>query len=64
MVALAADTLCQGIVGPCNNKGVKRRQNTAYVEDERNWVFMCDECAKINDEHWQELWDDYYRDCM
>jgi hypothetical protein len=52
--------LCQGAQGPCFRRGKRRRQYTAYVKDELNWVFMCDECARINDEYWQEMWQDYY----
>jgi hypothetical protein len=49
-------TVCQGVNGPCDNEGKKRRQNTAYNDDERNWVVMCDECKKHNDEHWDDMW--------
>jgi len=55
---------CHGAEGPCFHKGKKRRQNTAYVNDTMNWVFYCDNCAAINDERWQERWDEYYSGCM
>lgn len=56
--------LCQGFDSPCWHFGKKRRQNTQYVDDERNFVFMCDKCAKINSEHWQEMWNDYWRSVL
>jgi len=55
---------CHGAEGPCFHKGKKRRQNTAYVDDKMNWIFLCNECAEINDEQWQERWDEYYAGCM
>jgi hypothetical protein len=38
----------------------RRRQNTAYVDDERNWKVLCDKCQEDNDEYWNEMWKDYY----
>ncbi len=38
----------------------RRRTNTAYHDDTKNWETSCIHCFK---EHWgmmQELWDDYY----
>ena len=55
---------CQGTDGPCYNKATKRRQNTAYVDDKMNWVTMCDECAKDNDDRLDEQWREYYAGCM
>lgn len=58
---MKADTTC--IV--CKKKGAtKRRQNTAYVEDEKNWVVMCDSCFEENEAYWQERWEEYYTGCM
>lgn len=51
---------CQGFDGPCPNEGVTRRQNTAYVDNKMNWVTMCDDCFKFNEEHWDEMWTEYY----
>ena len=51
---------CQGFDGPCENKGTWQRQNTAYVDDSRNWVCMCPECAQSNSEQWADQWRDYY----
>lgn len=41
-----------------------RRQNTAFVDEKLNWVVLCDECHKENEEHWAEMWDDYYSPCL
>jgi hypothetical protein len=43
---------------------VRQRQNTAYVDDEYNWVTLCPECMKENREYWDERWADYYSGCM
>ncbi len=52
--------LCDGFKGPCFKLGERRRQRTAYHEDDLNWVFLCDKCAEINQEHWDEMWSEYY----
>lgn len=36
-------------------------QNTAYVRADRNYVTCCEACQKENDEHWTEMWNEYYR---
>lgn len=52
---------CQGWEGPCeNNTASLQRQNTAYHDDERNWVTLCPECMKACDEYWAEMWEEYY----
>ena len=33
---------------------------TAYADEKRNWVNMCNDCARDNDERWQEMWDSLY----
>ena len=38
----------------------RRRQNTAYVEDERNFVILCDDCNETNEAYWKEQWEDFY----
>ena len=43
---------------------VRYRQDTKYVEEHRNWVTLCPECKKENDEHWKEMWSDFYDNCM
>jgi len=56
--------ICEGWEHPCFKKGKLRRQNTQYVDDKINFVFLCDECMKANDEHWNGMWSDYYRGCL
>lgn len=36
------------------------RQNTFYSDDKLNWVTLCEECRKDNDEYWKEQWEEYY----
>ena len=52
--------LCDGLYGPCFCRGHRRVQNTAYVDEKKNWVFLCDTCMEANDEHWDEMWREYY----
>lgn len=56
--------LCDGFCGPCFRIGKKQRQNTQYNNEEDNWVFLCDNCMKENDAHWEERWDEFYRGCL
>ena len=42
----------------------RRGQNTRYVDEERNYVTLCDDCMKLNHEYWKEMWADYYSNCM
>jgi len=54
---------CRGFDGPCDRMDAKlQRQNTAYVDDSRNWVTLCPECMEACDKHWKDMWDDYYSD--
>lgn len=56
---------CEGWEGPCDSINAKRRrQNTRYVDEERNYVTLCDDCMKLNHEYWEEMWADYYSNCM
>jgi len=34
--------------------------NTAYVNEESNWVTCCDECFAETVEHFADLWATYY----
>ena len=52
--------LCDGLYGPCFCRGHRRVQNTAYVDEKKNWVFLCDTCMEANDEYWNEMWREYY----
>jgi cytochrome c553 len=38
----------------------KRRRNTAYVNEESNWLICCGECHESDVEDYAELWDTYY----
>lgn len=49
----------------CGDEGAeRRRQNTAYCEDDRNYVTLCPACHLENDLHWREMWADYYGGCL
>lgn len=41
-----------------------RRRNAAYANEEENWIVCCGNCFEEDVEHYQELWDMYYADCM
>lgn len=61
----ASGMRCEGWEGPCESMNAKRRrQNTRYVDDEQNWVTLCDECMKVNHAYWDDMWADYYSNCM
>ena len=47
-----------------NNDIEKRRLNTLYVEEERNFMTSCRKCYDRAYAEYQELWDDYYSNCM
>lgn len=38
----------------------RRRQNTAYADEESNWVTVCEKCFEKIQENWEEMWEDYY----
>ena len=48
----------------CQNKhcdsedAQRRRQNTAYVDAEKNYAVLCDECQRESDKYWAEQWPD------
>lgn len=52
--------LCHGVSEPCFRLGKRRRQMTAYCKDEMNWVFVCPTCLYDINEHWKDMWDEYY----
>ena len=37
-----------------------RRLNTAYVEDEKNFIYSCENEYTIAYNHYEEMWQDYY----
>lgn len=49
---------------PCCNRlspDVKsRRRNTIYADDSMNFLESCQECWDNDNEHWEEMWSDYY----
>ena len=51
---------CDGAEGPCQGIGKRRRQSTAYHEEEDNWVRMCDRCFELQEKYWEERWAEYY----
>ncbi len=45
----------------CGRTGAKRRrQNTAYHNDEQNFATLCPMCQEMQDEHWAEMWRECY----
>lgn len=38
-----------------------RRQNTAYTDDEQNFVNTCLPCFEEIEKEWEEMWDEYWR---
>jgi len=51
---------CQGVDGPCENNATWRRQDTAYFDEIKNWVNMCDRCFEVNKENWDSMRADLY----
>jgi hypothetical protein len=41
-----------------------RRQNTQYLDDESNYITLCDPCQEENNEYWSDMWRDYYSGCL
>jgi len=50
---------CEGFYGPCGAPGVRRRQNTAYVNDDDNYRCLCEQCQADADEYWEDAWAEY-----
>lgn len=40
------------------------RQDTMYENEYQNWVTLCPDCRKENDEHWKERWREYHSGCL
>lgn len=52
---------CQGAEAPCDSVDAKwYHNNTAYVDQELNWSYLCPFCIKQSDKYWKEMWDMYY----
>ena len=59
------DLKCEGWGGPCGrNDAWKGHMNTRYEDEESNYVILCPDCWKECNEHWKEMWTDYYSNCM
>ena len=37
-----------------------RRRGCSYVEDAVNWWVSCQLCQDEDDEHWKEMWEEYW----
>lgn len=44
----------------CLMPAYRRRQDTAYADEELNYVTLCAEHHAENDEYWAERWDEYW----
>lgn len=42
----------------------RRRQNTRYANDEQNYVTTCKTCFEEIQEHWADMWSDYYSNIL
>lgn len=38
----------------------KNRQRTAYANDEANLAVLCPACQDDADQHWDDMWEEYY----
>jgi len=38
----------------------RQRQRTCYPNDEDNFKTYCPKCQEEEDEHWDDMWDEYY----
>jgi len=55
---------CTGWDSPCESENAtRRRTNTQYVDEERNFATLCDSCWIKCKKYWSDMWADYYRDC-
>jgi len=51
-----------GYCGMCGQWFVypkRRRQNTAYIDDEYNYITVCSECFERVEAYWEECWREY-----
>jgi len=42
----------------------RRRRNTAYADDEMNFITTCLKCFETDCEYWKYRWDEYYGNMM
>ena len=38
----------------------RRRMNTAYQDEESNYVYVCENCFKSNEQYWEERSQEYW----
>lgn len=38
----------------------RRRMNTAYADEESNYLTSCLACFEMSEDYWRERWADYY----
>lgn len=50
---------CPQCKQPARNIG-RRRMNTAYQNDNSNFIICCRQCFDEAEEYWAERWADYY----
>jgi hypothetical protein len=43
---------------------INYHQRTFYVNDSDNWVNACPDCKMMNDDYWDDMWNEYYSGCM
>lgn len=50
----------------CNRRRLvkRRRLNTAFVDDKKNFLLSCWECFQNEWDYYADQWSDYYADCM
>lgn len=42
----------------------RKRMSTAYVHEDLNYTWQCDECFAVTEEYWADMWDCYWSDCL
>jgi hypothetical protein len=58
------ETYSHGLLGTCEQCKVQdetvkiEHMNTAYSDDYKNYVCLCDRCREEINAYWQERWDD------
>ncbi|HUT42703.1 MAG TPA: hypothetical protein VMW95_00095 [Desulfobacterales bacterium] len=49
----------------CGEAGaIRYHQRTQYEDPEDNMVTLCSECREENDAYWDEMWAEYYGNCI
>ncbi len=42
----------------------RRRENTAYIDKEQNYIVCCLDCYDERQEMWKDMWEEYYASVM